>query len=68
MVSPLTRIHNESGLTMELRFRRKQPKEDECASVLLKPGDVIDDSMAMFDALNSSGGSRKALMSLSVGM
>ncbi|XP_022977391.1 uncharacterized protein LOC111477741 isoform X1 [Cucurbita maxima] len=67
VVSPLTRIHNESGLTMELRFRRKQPKEDECASVLLKPGDVIDDSMAMFDALNSSGGSRKALMSLSVG-
>lgn len=53
---------------MELRFRRNQPKEDECASVFLKPGDVIDDSMAMFDALNSSGGLRKALMSLCVGM
>ncbi|XP_038880803.1 uncharacterized protein LOC120072502 isoform X2 [Benincasa hispida] len=67
VISPMTRIHNESGLTMELRFRRNQPNEDECASVLLKHGDVIDDSMAMFDALNSSGGSRKALKSLSVG-
>lgn len=53
---------------MELRFRRNQPNEDESASVLLKHGDVIDDSRAMFDALNSSGGSRKALKSLSVGM
>lgn len=67
VVSPMTRIHNESGLTMELRFRRNQPKEDECASVLVEPKDVIDDSMGMFDALNSSGGLRKALMSLSVG-
>ena len=64
----MTRIHNESGLTMELRFRRNQPNEDESASVLLKSEDVIDDSMAMFDALNSSGGSRKALNSLSIGM
>lgn len=53
---------------MELRFRRNQPNEDESASVLLKHGDVIDDSRAMFDALNSTGGSRKALKSLSVGM
>ncbi|XP_031743221.1 uncharacterized protein LOC101222087 isoform X2 [Cucumis sativus] len=67
VVSPMTRIHNESGLTMELRFRRNQPNEDESASVLLKSEDVIDDSMAMFDALNSSGGSRKALNSLSIG-
>ncbi|XP_050944650.1 uncharacterized protein LOC103484730 isoform X3 [Cucumis melo] len=67
VISPMTRIRNESGLTMELRFRRNQPNEDECASVLLKSEDVIDDSMAMFDALNLSGGSRKALNSLSVG-
>jgi hypothetical protein len=68
IVSPLTRIHNETGLSMELRFRRPLQNEDEIASVLLKSGETIDDSMAMFDAVNSSGGLKKALMSLSVGM
>jgi hypothetical protein len=36
--------------------------------VLLKPGDSIDDSMAIFDAINFSGGVKRALMSLSVGI
>lgn len=53
---------------MELRFRRTQENEDQFASVLLKPGEAIDDSMAMFDAINLSGGLKKALTSLSVGM
>lgn len=67
-VSPLVIIHNETGLSIELQFQRPQPKEDEFASVLLKPGDSIDDSMAMFDAIKLSGGVKRALMSLTVGM
>lgn len=53
---------------MELQFRRPLQNKDETASVLLKSGETIDDSMAMFDAVNLSGGLKKALMSLSVGM
>lgn len=53
---------------MELQFQRPEPVEGEFASVLLKPGDSIDDSMAMFDAVNFSGGVKRALMSLSVGI
>ncbi|KAH0971337.1 hypothetical protein GBA52_023493 [Prunus armeniaca] len=67
VISPLIRIHNETGFPMELRFRRAQQKEDEFASVMLNAGDTIDDSMAMFDALNLSGGRKKALMSLGLG-
>lgn len=67
-VSPLVTIHNETGLLMELRFQRLQPKEDEFASVSLKPGDSIDDSMATFQAIKFSGGVKRALMSLTVGM
>lgn len=52
---------------MELRFRRPHQKEDEFATVMLKPGDTIDDSMAMFEALHLSGGVKKALTSLSLG-
>ncbi|KAL5752815.1 hypothetical protein ACOSQ2_023322 [Xanthoceras sorbifolium] len=66
-VSPLVRIHNETEFSMELRFRRTQEKEDEFACVSVKPGDSIDDSMAIFDAISFSGGLKKALMSLSVG-
>ena len=68
VVSPLVRIHNETEFSMELRFRRIQEKGDEFATVSIKPGDSIDDSMAMFDAISFSGGLKKALMSLSVGM
>lgn len=67
VVSPLIKIHNETEFSMELRFQRPQQNEAEFASVLLKSGDTIDDSMAVFDALNMSGGLKKALMSLSVG-
>ncbi|KAH1151426.1 hypothetical protein GYH30_045099 [Glycine max] len=66
-VSPLIRIHNGTGFSMELQFQRLEPKEDEFASLLLRPGDSIDDSMAMFDAINFSGGVKRALISLSVG-
>lgn len=68
VVSPLIKIHNETGFSMELQFQRPAPMEDEFASVLLKPGDCIDDSMAIFDAINFSGGVKRALMSLSVGI
>lgn len=68
VISPLTRIHNETVFPMELRFQRPQQNEDVFASVLLKKGDSIDDSMATFDAVNLSGGLKKALMSLSLGM
>lgn len=68
MVSPLIRIHNATGFSMELQFQRLEPKEDEFASLLLRPGDSIDDSMAMFDAINFSGGVKRALISLSVGI
>lgn len=68
VVSPLIRIHNETRFSMELRFRRPQQNEDEFASVMLKTGETIDDSIAMFDAVNLSGELKKALTSLSVGM
>ncbi|XP_058010533.1 uncharacterized protein LOC110658088 isoform X2 [Hevea brasiliensis] len=67
VVSPLTRIHNGTEFPMELRFRRPQQNENVFAYVLLKQGDSIDDSMATFDAVNLSGGLKKALMSLSIG-
>lgn len=53
---------------MELRFRQPQRNEDDYASVMLKTGETIDDSIAMFDAVNLSGELEKALTSLSVGM
>lgn len=67
-VSPLLRIHNKTELSMELRFQRPEHKESESASVILKAGDTIDDTLAAFSAINLSGGSKKALVSLSVGM
>ncbi|XVF17781.1 hypothetical protein REPUB_Repub10bG0153200 [Reevesia pubescens] len=66
-VSPLIRIRNETKFSIELRIRRPEHLEDEFASVSLKAGDTFDDSMASFDAIKFSGGSRKALMSLNVG-
>ncbi|XP_062001830.1 uncharacterized protein LOC133719495 isoform X1 [Rosa rugosa] len=67
LISPLVRIHNETGLSIKLRFRRSQQKEDVFASVVLNAGDTYDDSMAMFDAINLSGEEKKALRSLSLG-
>ncbi|XP_042508366.1 uncharacterized protein LOC122084300 isoform X2 [Macadamia integrifolia] len=66
-VSPLLKIRNETEFSLELRFRRPQQKETESASVLLRTGDTIDDSMASFDAIKSSGGLKKALISLGLG-
>ncbi|MED6185146.1 hypothetical protein PIB30_054181 [Stylosanthes scabra] len=68
VVSPLIRIHNETGFPLELRFQRAEAQGDEVASAVLEPGAYIDDSMAMFDAINFSGGVKKALMSLSIGI
>ncbi|GLT39068.1 hypothetical protein SLA2020_132760 [Shorea laevis] len=67
VVSPFVRIHNETRFPIELQFRRPQEKENEFASVTLKTGDTIDDSVASFDAINLFGGLKKALISLTVG-
>lgn len=61
------RIHNETKFSMELCFRRPEQNEAQSASVVLKTGDTVDDSLAAFDAINLSGGLKKALTSLSVG-
>ncbi|KAF9678408.1 hypothetical protein SADUNF_Sadunf07G0031900 [Salix dunnii] len=66
-VSPLIRIHNETEFSMELRFRRSQQNEDVFASMLLKKGASVDDSMKAFEAISSSGELKKALMSFTVG-
>ncbi|XP_010255035.1 PREDICTED: uncharacterized protein LOC104595825 isoform X2 [Nelumbo nucifera] len=66
-VSPLLRIHNGTEFPMELRFQRPQQKGAESATVLLRPGDTVDDSIAVFNAIKLSGGLKKALMSLGLG-
>ncbi|KAG7565151.1 Vacuolar protein sorting-associated protein 13 C-terminal [Arabidopsis suecica] len=66
-VSPLTRIHNETSLPMEIRFQRSKQKRDDFACVPLKPGGSIDDSVAAFNAISLSGDMKKALTSLAVG-
>lgn len=67
VVSPLLRIYNETDFSMELRFQRPQQKETDFASLVLEPGDSVDDSIATFGARSLSGGLKKALISLSVG-
>lgn len=67
IVSPLLRIHNKTDFPMELRFQRPG-QENEHATVVLKAGGTIDDSTTAFDVIKASGGSKKALLSLSVGM
>ncbi|GAB2259820.1 hypothetical protein Droror1_Dr00010675 [Drosera rotundifolia] len=67
VVSPLLRVHNVTGLPLELRFQRPQQKEFESAAVLLQAGDTIDDCVAAFDAVNGTGGFKKVLVSLTVG-
>ncbi|KAK9053203.1 hypothetical protein SSX86_029835 [Deinandra increscens subsp. villosa] len=66
IVSPLLRIHNKTDFPIELRFQRPG-QENEHASVVLKAGGTLDDSTTAFDVMKASGGSKKALMSLSVG-
>ncbi|KAL3690687.1 hypothetical protein R1sor_004338 [Riccia sorocarpa] len=65
-VSPMIRIRNATGLSLELRCRRDNQGE-EGAVVILEDGDVIDDSMGAFDALNLTGELKKALSSLNLG-
>ncbi|KAG0467235.1 hypothetical protein HPP92_018815 [Vanilla planifolia] len=48
-------------------FRRPEESSKESASVMLKHGDTVDDSKAMFEALDFDGGSRRTLMSLTLG-
>ncbi|KAG0467159.1 hypothetical protein HPP92_018739 [Vanilla planifolia] len=67
VIAPLLRIHNKSTFTMELCFRRPEESSKESASVMLKHGDTVDDSKAMFEALDFDGGSRRTLMSLTLG-
>ncbi|XP_057771209.1 LOW QUALITY PROTEIN: uncharacterized protein LOC130991025 [Salvia miltiorrhiza] len=67
IVCPLLMIHNETDFSLELRFQRGQGEGTESASLILKAGDVVDDTMTAFSAVNLPGGSRKALTSLSVG-
>ncbi|OIT19675.1 hypothetical protein A4A49_40401 [Nicotiana attenuata] len=67
IVSPLLKIHNDTDFSMELRFQRPQHKEVDYASVMLKVGDAIDDSMAAFGAINLSSERKKTLNYLSVG-
>nr|XP_043638642.1 uncharacterized protein LOC122609764 isoform X2 [Erigeron canadensis] len=67
VVSPLLRVHNKTDFLIELRFQRPEQQENQHASVVVKAGDTIDDSTAAFNAIKASGGSKKALISLSVG-
>ncbi|XP_024524529.1 uncharacterized protein LOC112344305 isoform X2 [Selaginella moellendorffii] len=65
-VSPMVKIHNATGLVLQLRCRR--PKQGEGGAIVsLKDGDIIDDSMGAFDALNLEGEMKKALLSFNVG-
>lgn len=68
MVSPLLKIHNETNFSLELRFHRPHHEETESAKLILKAGEIVDDAMMAFSAIDLSGGFRKALTSLSVGM
>ncbi|KAI0501557.1 hypothetical protein KFK09_016502 [Dendrobium nobile] len=64
---PLLRLRNESGFPMELLFRRPEEAKTESASILLEDGNSVDASRAVFDALDFYGGSKRTLMSLSLG-
>ncbi|KAL3616453.1 hypothetical protein CASFOL_039843 [Castilleja foliolosa] len=66
-VAPLLKIQNETDFSLELRFHRPHHEETESVSLVLKAGDIVDDSMTAFSAVDLSGGLRKALTSLSVG-
>jgi hypothetical protein len=65
-VSPMVRIRNATGLFLELQCRRPK-QEGDGAVVLLEDGDIIDDCMGSFDALNLEGELKKALTSFNVG-
>ncbi|KAJ1266147.1 hypothetical protein BS78_08G128600 [Paspalum vaginatum] len=66
-VQPLLRIYNKSDFPLELRFQRPNKDNDEAAFVTVKSGDMVDESTGVLDAMDLSGGSKRALMSLALG-
>lgn len=66
-VQPLLRIYNKSDFSLELRFQRPSKFNDEAAFVTVGSGGMIDESSGVFDAMEFSGGSKRALMSLALG-
>uniref|UniRef100_A0ACD6A2G5 Uncharacterized protein n=1 Tax=Avena sativa TaxID=4498 RepID=A0ACD6A2G5_AVESA len=66
-VEPLLRIYNKSDFPLELRFQRPQKANEEAAFVTVRSGDMVDESTGVFDAMDLSGGSKRALMALALG-
>ncbi|KQJ86021.1 uncharacterized protein LOC100840359 isoform X2 [Brachypodium distachyon] len=66
-VQPLLRICNKSDFPLELRFQRPNKANEEAAFVTVRSGDMVDESTGVFDAMDLSGGSKRALMSLALG-
>uniref|UniRef100_A0A0E0MP78 Vacuolar protein sorting-associated protein 13 VPS13 adaptor binding domain-containing protein n=1 Tax=Oryza punctata TaxID=4537 RepID=A0A0E0MP78_ORYPU len=66
-VQPLLRIYNKSDFPLELRFQRSQKSSEEAAFVTVRSGDMVDESTGVFDSMDLSGGSKRALMSLALG-
>ncbi|KAL6622548.1 hypothetical protein ACP70R_032427 [Stipagrostis hirtigluma subsp. patula] len=66
-VQPLLRIYNKSDFPLELRFQRPNKAIEEVAFVTVRSGDMVDESTGVFDAMDLSGGSKRALMSLALG-
>ncbi|TVT99078.1 hypothetical protein EJB05_55577, partial [Eragrostis curvula] len=66
-VQPLLTIYNKSDFPVELRFLRPSKTNDEAVFVTVKSGDMVDESTGVFDAMDLSGGSKRALMSLALG-
>ncbi|XP_047048194.1 uncharacterized protein LOC124653172 isoform X1 [Lolium rigidum] len=66
-VEPLLRIYNKSDFPLELRFQRPQKTNEEAAFVTVRCGDMVDESTGVFDAMDLSGGPKKALMALALG-
>ncbi|GJM95281.1 hypothetical protein PR202_ga11997 [Eleusine coracana subsp. coracana] len=65
-VQPLLRIYNKSDFPLELRFQRPS-NNDEAAFVMVGSGGMVDESSGVFDAMEFSGASKRALMSLALG-
>jgi hypothetical protein len=63
----MLRIYNKSDFPLELRFQRPQKTNEEAAFVTVKSGDMVDESTGVFDAMDLSGGPKKALMALALG-
>ncbi|KAF8733332.1 hypothetical protein HU200_014936 [Digitaria exilis] len=66
-VQPLLRVYNKSDFPLELRFQRPNKTNEEAAFVTVRSGDMVDESIGVFDAMDLSGGSKRALMSLALG-